>query len=590
MTSLFFTLVLIALVFSLSVSCQNPALASENASLLLETQVITEKKIYHVFNRMEQPAIAITSITDTVRAVNREPLSADNRRVILQACISIIEGINPNFNIRNRFLNINPVLEMKRFLTKAPSVSNLKFHVKMKKIFNSMRNGHTRYTPPASLLNVVAGLGISIEPFVNRSTNRLEFIISEVAESALFIHGNITLGVVVLSIDGIPVETLTKQLGRQFGASNEPSLIRFGSRSLTVRSLAFDTIPSRPAATVRYLTKIGTEESIDIPWVYLKGFATPETETALSNARGLQADNFQSMLVQKRWILKQLTKRISVTKQTMLLQKNDLVPHYLKQYLKAAQLTTENGTFAYLAVESFIYPPTIRAFQDLRKIISKLPRNGLIIDVRGNDGGFVNNTYMLLRTFSNVSIGTYPAVGRVSRLALKYAKRTGSPDPQVYKTAIRLGEPYTGPIFDIFSETFRKNVDRFNPIFNGPVVAIADGASLSAGEIFATFCRDYRVCQLINVDGSTAGLGDAVSYYSALKRVGNVTFFPDFPLNISISSASLRIFRSGIRSGAPISFFGVEPDVKYNYTKEDILNDNQDLLRFAGKQLMALNS
>lgn len=538
-----------------------------------------------------------TTLSAIRKEINEQPFSPAERQNVLQIAISVIEGLNPNFNMRNRFLNVNPVAEMRAFSVNASSVTNFEFHIKMIEIFTSMRDRHTYYLPPEPLYNSGALLGVVVAPFVNSSTGLLQFIVTEISDGVVSEDLYFRVGVTVLAVDGVPIKQLVIRTGRNSGAANVNAQLREGSAAVTFRVLALDTIPRKAFATIQFLDDKSIVRAINLPWLFISRRENTEAvqnTATVSRSPNAFFHNLQSMRLLLRKALsieKDPVQLVDASQRALLQDGAGEIPQFLLSYYRLASFKVSGTTFGYLGVRGFDAPTTPEAFRGLRNLVALLPNTGLMIDIRGNPGGISDNIYALLRTFSSVTVDRAPQVFRASRLHLQFIKNwLNSPFmTKVFADAVRLGEPYTGPAEDLFPLEEREVIDRLGgPVFNGPVVVVSDAMSASASEIFSALCRDYGACYVINVDGTTAGAGDTVVTYSTFRELDNKTFTTDLPLGIQMGTAYGRLFRYGPRFGALITYVGIEPDEKYNYTRADLLGGSDDLLQHVGRQLLKM--
>ena len=61
---------------------------------------------------------------------------------------------------------------------------------------------------------------------------------------------------------------------------------------------------------------------------------------------------------------------------------------------------TNHGTFGYIRIRSFSLSPS-QFIPELERILELVSQNGLIIDVRGNGGGFITSGERMLQFFSD---------------------------------------------------------------------------------------------------------------------------------------------------------------------------------------------
>jgi len=141
-------------------------------------------------------------------------------------------------------------------------------------------------------------------------------------------------------------------------------------------------------------------------------------------------------------------------------------------HLKRALIHIENviskayGEFGYVRLRNF----SDNAFGDVANAISKFRViNGLVLDLRGNPGGYLSQ-----------------AIG-VSALFLQRK--------QLVATIVTRSDPRDRP--QKYYPAFFQSI--FGTSFNAPLVVLADEHSASASEIVAAACQDYKRCVVVGM-------------------------------------------------------------------------------------------
>ncbi|MCP4249049.1 MAG: hypothetical protein GY778_18550 [bacterium] len=146
------------------------------------------------------------------------------------------------------------------------------------------------------------------------------------------------------------------------------------------------------------------------------------------------------------------------------------------------------------------------------------------------------------------------------------------------KQAIETGAVYS----DAFPLSDPKLVNSVGQLYHGPVVLITDAFCYSACDMFAAGFQDHEIGKIIGVDPNTGAGGANVFRHSDLRRL-----WPDGPLRRLPAGAQMRVSlrrmrRVGKRAGRPVEDLGVEPDIEYEMSRDDLLHSNRDLLGAAG--------
>jgi hypothetical protein len=148
--------------------------------------------------------------------------------------------------------------------------------------------------------------------------------------------------------------------------------------------------------------------------------------------------------------------------------------------------------------------------------------------------------------------------------------------------AVATGEVYSQPL----PLTDPQWCNDIGQRYRGPVVAVADPNTYSAGDLFCAGFVDNRVGPLVTV-GQATGAGGANVWTDTIVRdalAGTPFAFPPLPAGVSFTLAIRRAIRSAISDGLPIEDAGI-PGIPYEMTRRDLLHDNVDLLAFCADVL-----
>lgn len=114
-----------------------------------------------------------------------------------------------------------------------------------------------------------------------------------------------------------------------------------------------------------------------------------------------------------------------------------------------------------------------------------------------------------------------------------------------------------------------------------PVILVTDALCYSATDMFAAGFQDHGIGHVLGVDDNT-GAGGANRWTLDDFLVS----WPDGPFRALPRGARLyialrRSLRVGNQAGRPVEDLGVRPDVFYRMTEDDLLYQNQGLVRRA---------
>ena len=200
----------------------------------------------------------------------------------------------------------------------------------------------------------------------------------------------------------------------------------------------------------------------------------------------------------------------------------------------AQVVPTRHGNFGYLRIFTFDVDDVDGFVKDVVDRVRPLPRNGLIIDVRANEGGRTAAAERLLQLFSP----DYPrarieperlcfinTLRTLQLCRLQQANTTLGPDGlhpwiESIERAMQTGAPYSAnfPITDPDLCNDSNLVTAGERLYPGPVIVITDGLSRSAAEVFAAGFQDHGGT-VLGIDQITGGAGANVRRHSELSKL-----------------------------------------------------------------------
>jgi hypothetical protein len=274
------------------------------------------------------------------------------------------------------------------------------------------------------------------------------------------------------------------------------------------------------------------------------------------------------------------------TKRTL---KAEIIPTELTETLKAMTIDAPGGPFGYLRIWAFDALPE-PFINELLRLLPQLPDRGLILDVRGNPGGYIWAAELALQLFTPREI--QPT--RFSPLATPFTRRVSTigeleeefaPWKESLDAAVRNGEAYAQPI-PITDEEACNEIGQW---YGGPVVLVADSTTYSSGDLFSAGFVDNGIGPFRCVGTATGAGGANVWDYAGLRKAlsGSPAALPSLPHGIDVSLSFRRATRSGPSEGLPIEDVGVE-GAPYVMTQDDLLHDNRDMLAALVADLRAL--
>ena len=530
-------------------------------------------------------------------------LGKAERRRLIDGIERVLEGVYTHLPLKRARYGFDPVQRLRILRSQIEELSDDAFHIELADVITRLRDAHTLYTGPASLESKVAALPFLVEMI--GSVSAPTYVVTKAGHG---LDTAFTPGVVLEYWNGVPIDrAVLRHADEEFGGRPD-SQRAWSVQSLTLRSLQYGPPPDEHWVIVGYSTEGGQSKEIKLPWQIvdpseidplLSGGPTGKRAKALRRTRAVhpaaEAIRRAKMLLFAPHAL--TGKRAPAPKPMPAVRrtgsrrtlKADVITTKLTKTLKAMSIDAPGGPFGYLRIFGFDEEPG-PFIDELIRLIPLLPDRGLIIDIRGNPGGYIWAAELALQLFTPNRIEPT----RFSALATPFMRQIASigdvaedlaPWKRSLEAAVRNGELYaqTIPISD------PEACNALGQMYGGPVVLVADSTTYSSGDLFSAGFVDNRMGPFICVGSATGAGGANVWSYGELKKAlaGSPAALPPLPEGIDLSFAFRRATRARANEGLPIEDVGIS-GTSYEMTRNDLLNGNPDLIATCIKALKEL--
>jgi C-terminal processing protease CtpA/Prc len=515
------------------------------------------------------PPCPTRSLKNFLADAEAQALASQYWTPIVDQAIELLASFYVHLPLKRLMYGVDPIERLRRLRHALPQMkTDRSFHAEMMAIFESLHDLHTAYLLPEPYASAHASLPFKIRACVDGG--RRKYIVSRVAH--WFTHPTFRPGVDVVSCNGVPVEQAARKIGGQ--GSNPAAQLALGLAHLTYRPLRWQPPPDDDAMIVRYAVD-GCEQDIAMNWQVT---IQPDPGLATINPRaGIDIEQLQEF---RRFLY---------------------APYnFTDQFGVPELISTADGTFGYIRIFSFErfdsddlfvarFKALVAAFADTTK--------GLIIDVRDNGGGSTRACERILQFIT-------PTGGRIepSRVYFKSTPETlrfcklgkpvGDLGPQglvpwitSIERALQTGAPFSDS-FEYTSIEACNEPDR--RVYPNPVIVLTSALTYSAAEMFAAGFQDHGG-MVLGVDETTGGGGAGVrhdfelrSYFLSANQQPSLA---DLPGQVGFRVAFRRSVRVGLGAGKHIEDAGVRRDIAYAMTRNDVLNNDEDMKKEAARVL-----
>ncbi|MBV6625694.1 MAG: hypothetical protein KI793_22665 [Rivularia sp. (in: Bacteria)] len=507
--------------------------------------------------------VASMGLTEEQKKQIIEQSIREEREEIVNQALNFIENIYVHLPLKRARNAIDPVQRLKLLKYRLVKMSELNFQQEMIGIFTELRDLHTVYLPPMPYQSVNFVLPFIVEEFYENSQRY--YIVSHVSED--FEHESLEKGVIVTHWNGVPIERAIKLNGLQTYANSEHACRIHGLNSLTLRSGSKYLVPNEEWLYISYITKNQEHYEHRFQW---QTWNLPENQAQASSQAVPNLKVYGSLGVDFEASKLQKIKKSLFASTT---QENN--QKFYETDFQWSICSTVHGEFGYIRIHSFMIYDRQKFIQDLIRVLEQLPKDGLIIDIRGNSGGYIEAAEMMLQLFTANKIQPELFQFLNTPTTLKVA-------PEPWKSSIEslidtgavysLGHPIGGHSYYI------DEINQYGRKYFGPTILITDALCYSSTEIFAAGFQDHNIGVILGTNESTgAGGANIWEYYDLFHPLG----YSPLPRNAQMRMAVKRAIRVGDKNGFPLEDTGVIPDYIHNMTRNDVLNGNVDLIEKA---------
>lgn len=530
----------------------------------------------------------------------KEGLSLADRKLIVKQALVLLEMNYAHLRLKEAIHAIDPIQRLRLLQSRLSEMeerkmpSELQFHEEMQDIFTSLRDLHTSYWLPDPFAQKVAILPFLIESYFESRRRKQKFLVTRLSKG--FKHPTFKPGVEVLYWNGVPIERAIEINGQSQAGSNPEARFAAGLSALTNRPMIGSVPPDEDWVVITYRSLDGRQLEHKQEWAIF----TPQLSRTMAagsgsrKARKLGIDLQRAVVNEVRKVLfapeaissenalrRRKAKRIAVDEQSLKTS--------LPRIFRAYPVPTNRSRFGYIRIFNFEAHDTDEFVREFIRLMELLPQNGLIIDVRGNGGGYVECGERLLQLLTPHQIE--PELFEFINTPLNLEICRVRPDDEGlsdWEQSIAQSVMTRATYSQGFNLTGRKLCNAIGQRYFGPALLIVDALCYSTTDMFAAGFQDHGIGEILGVDGNTGAGGANVWEHEDLRKLMRRQAdspFEKLPKNARMSVAFRRSVRVRNRAGMPLEDLGVVPDKRHYMTKDDLLSRNKDLINHAIKIL-----
>ena len=520
-------------------------------------------------------------------------LTNDERLLLIDQAMLMLQEVYAHLPLKRALHAIDPIQRLQLLRLRQDALDEREFQSEILDIFVSLRDLHTNYTLPKTYWPNFAFLPFRVEEYY--ADGERKYLVSWVSPQNT--DPKLKAGVEITHWNGSPIDlAVARNAAREAGSNAEARRAR-GLEALTLRWFGGSLPPDEDWVTLTYTAGSTTAESRH-EWkvvtredlVSLLGPAGDEP-TDMAHA-GLGIDIKTELL---RRVRKALFDAPALRAESEMAEQRasgaeasrtdvSVMPDV---YPRWGPVTTPSGVFGYIRLATFAPPDgnVNGAVREFVRILRTLPNSGLILDVRGNGGGYINFGERILQTMTPRTITPEPFHFVTTAFTLKLSRSVTWlkewADPLATALATGAGFSQGFPLTD------PRSCNDIGQIFQGPIVLITDAFCYSTTDIFAAGFQDHEIGTILGCHENTGAGGANVWDHADLLEQLEVSPNPfvTLPGGAGMRVAARRSTRVGTRSGVPLEDLGVAPNKRYFMTRPDLLEHNVDLIACAAQIL-----
>jgi hypothetical protein len=538
---------------------------------------------------MRNELMAAVSLQEFLSTRDVGKLSVGARQLIVQQALNVLEQNYALLPFKVARYGINPVQRLRlmqaRLGREGKPDSEWSFHAELVDIFNSLRDLHTRYTLPVPFSDAVAYLPFLLKEFTEDGQRR--FLVGRLRTEQLETgHDTFRFGVEVTHWNGVRIARAIERFAERIPGANPEARHARAVERFTLRSLAFGPPPDEDWVSIRYVDHQNQDLQVELKWRVPPIAAVPHDGAAQAAAPldfplALDVEGARVARLRTLVFAPEFIEAEEASAPVLAGPESISVTPEMSTVFEVRRVTAADREFGHLRIRTFL--PTASGVdgfvREFIRLLGELPQDGLVVDIRGNLGGAIVASELCLQALTARPVEPEPAQFAATMLNLRICRDNESMAAWVpsMEQALESGAPYSAAI----PFTPPELLAEVPQSYFGPVILVTDARCYSAADIFAAGFQDNGIGKVLGIDGNTGAGGGNIWWMANL--LGALPTAEDFPFRPLPGGAGLsvvirRVLRVGPNAGTPLEDYGVVPDELHVTTRNDIMNDDADLI------------
>ncbi|AFY29052.1 periplasmic protease [Cyanobium gracile PCC 6307] len=469
---------------------------------------------------LDLSALTSAAATGQVAAVIY-PL-ADRRQITAQLRL-VIRDFYVHLGLKRAQYGFDPVRALELLSTEVENLSDAEFHQSITQLVARTRDRHLTFYGPTPV-GIVAVLPFMVERAWE--CDQLVYVVSKLEPA--FKGNHLKAGAIVTHWNNVPIDRFVRLNANVFDGGNDAASVARSVEFLTRRPLQSFGAPFEEWVELRFNID-GTSHKEEFAWQGLDLGAVKATPAIGRNVIGFGGDPdlFDTQQAKRIQFAQSSFDPIYVP-EALSATAEPGVPSILGRCanFEYGTVLTEHGLFGYVRLWNFAaYNSADDIARKFVTVLPQLPQAGIVLDIRGNTGGYIAAGERILQLLTPSWITPTRFQFKVNEATSRMVKTVDlfAPWKRSFSEAARTGEPFSQglPI-----EGTDEDANQLGQYYFGPVVLVTDALAYSTADIFAAGFIDHGIGKVICIDKNMAAAGGNNWQFEVLRL-----FNPDFQLD-----------------------------------------------------------
>jgi C-terminal processing protease CtpA/Prc len=538
--------------------------------------------------------VRVAPLAEMRDALSVPSYDAADRALLCRQSLMVMEElfVHRELKVKDFGVQHDPVPRLQALCQSSDRMDNKKFHRTVSDIFIDLHDLHTNYSGARPLSCGVAFIPVKFGDASTASGEHQILVARKLNTGAEHVAG-IQAGMRLMAVDGEDVERVIERLGHASGGANASAMRHRAIQMLTMRGAATYPLPEADATELEVMDANGVRSKHLVPWLVQASteclnqddFRSLRPMIPVARAMNMGVDRFQREYNQ---IFGQ--DQVRTTRERSQPVRNLVViDRYQDRFNRLHNLTntppprgnerseaiasvfehavirTPAGHLGYIKLKSFYWESESLDVGTVTEAFRRTLEEsfagtvGLVVDVRGNPGGFIIFAEKLIQLFA--PRGVEPTTVRMLANELNheiFIAANGSDNrwSAALRQAMSRREKYMEPM----AITPEAEANSIGQVWFKPVVVLTDAACYSACDLFSAGMQDNGAGVILGLHEHTGAGGANVMEYGTFRQIlagSSVNPFVELPFGHDIRVSWRQAIRAGKNAGALLENRGI---------------------------------